>query len=184
MLIRLQLQIYQASQYRLNDTTQFSLNGIHVGFCVLYLELLKNLFIRRIILRRIHSIKHYNDVIMGAIAFQTTSLTIVYSAVYSGADQRKHESCALLAFVGGIYRGPVNSSHKWPVTQKMFPLDDVIMSFGLLFQCNFNDKHHTGNPISRQPSIVGYWYFAWNLANVPKKSLLSLISIRIFIASA
>ena len=36
--------------------------------------------------------KHYGDVIMGAIASQITSLTIVYSAVYSDADQRKHQS--------------------------------------------------------------------------------------------
>ena len=45
---------------------------------------------------------HYNDVIMGAIASQITSLTIVYSAVYSDADQRKHESSASLAFVRWI----------------------------------------------------------------------------------
>ena len=51
-------------------------------------------------------IKHYNDVIMGTIAPQITSLTIVYSTVYSGADQRKHESSAPLAFVRGIHRFP------------------------------------------------------------------------------
>ena len=66
---------------------------------------------------------HYNDVIMDTIASQITSLTIVYSTVYSGADQRKHQSSASLAFVWGIHRGP----HKWPVTRKMFPFDDVIM---------------------------------------------------------
>ena len=27
----------------------------------------------------------------------------------------------------GIHRGPVNSPHKWPVTRKMFPFNDVIM---------------------------------------------------------
>ena len=70
---------------------------------------------------------HYNDVTMDSIASQITSLTIVYSAVYSGADQRKHQSSASLAFVRGIHRGPVNSPHKWPVTRKMFPFDDVIM---------------------------------------------------------
>ena len=75
---------------------------------------------------------HYNDLIMGAIASQITSLTIVYSMVYSGADQRKHESSASLAFQRGIHRGPVNSPHKWPVTQKMFPFDDVIMYSGYL----------------------------------------------------
>ena len=69
---------------------------------------------------------HYGDVIMGTIASQITSLAIVYSAVYSGADQRK-QSSASLAFVRGIHRGPVNSPRKWPVTRKMFPFDDVIM---------------------------------------------------------
>ena len=72
-------------------------------------------------------IVHHNDVIMGAIASQITSLTIVYSIVYSDADQRKHQSSASLAFVRGIHRGPVNSPHKWSVTRKMFPFDDVNM---------------------------------------------------------
>ena len=72
-------------------------------------------------------IRHYGDVIMGTMASQITSLIIVYSTVYSGADQRKHQSSASLAFVRGIHRGPVNSPHKWPVTRKMFPFDDVIM---------------------------------------------------------
>ena len=70
---------------------------------------------------------HYNDVIMSAIASQITSLTIVYSTVYSDADQRKHQSSASLAFVWWIHRGPMNSPHKWPVTWKMFPFDDDIM---------------------------------------------------------
>ena len=70
---------------------------------------------------------YYGDIIMGAIASQITSLTIVYSTVYSGADQRKHQSSASLAFVRGIHCRPVNSQHKWPVTRKMFPSDDVIM---------------------------------------------------------
>ena len=55
---------------------------------------------------------------MGTIASQITSLTIVYSIVYSDADQRKHQSSASLAFVRWIHRGPVNSPHKWPVTRK------------------------------------------------------------------
>ena len=63
---------------------------------------------------------------METIASQITSLTIVYSTV-SDADQRKHQSYASLAFVRGIQRLPVNSPHKGPVTQKMFPFDDVIM---------------------------------------------------------
>ena len=70
---------------------------------------------------------HYTDIIMSAMASQITSLTIVYSTVYSRADQRKHQSSASLAFVWGIHRWPVNSPHKWPVTWKMFPFDGVIM---------------------------------------------------------
>ena len=53
----------------------------------------------------------YSDVIMNAMASPLASLTIVYSTVYSGADQINHQ----------------NSPHKGPVTQKMFPFDDVIM---------------------------------------------------------
>ena len=64
---------------------------------------------------------------MNTIASQITSLTIVYLTVNSGTYQRKHQSSAALAFVRGIHRGPVNSPHKWPVTRKMFPFDDVIM---------------------------------------------------------
>ena len=72
--------------------------------------------------------QHYNDVIMTTMASQITSLTVVYSTVYSHADQRKHQSSASLAFVWGIHRGPVNSPHKGPVMRKMFPFDDVIMA--------------------------------------------------------
>ena len=52
---------------------------------------------------------------------------LIYN-VYSGADQRKHQSSASLAFVRWIHRWAVNSPHKWPVTRKMFPFDDVITS--------------------------------------------------------
>ena len=66
-------------------------------------------------------------VIMGVMSSQITSLTILYSTVCSGVDQRKQQSSVSLAFVRGIHRGPVNSPHKGPVTRKMFPFDDVIM---------------------------------------------------------
>ena len=70
---------------------------------------------------------HYSDGIMTTMASQITSLTIVYSAVNSCADQRKHQSSASLASVRGILRWPVNSPLKGLVTRKMFPVDDVIM---------------------------------------------------------
>ena len=63
---------------------------------------------------------------MDVTASQITGVPIVYSTVCSGANQRKHQSSASLAFVRGIHRWPVNSPHKGPVKQKMFPFDDVI----------------------------------------------------------
>ena len=70
---------------------------------------------------------NYGDVIMSAMASQITAVSIVFSAVCSGFDQRKHQSSALLAFVRGIHRWLVDSPHKGTVTRKMFPFDDVIM---------------------------------------------------------
>ena len=75
---------------------------------------------------------HYGDVIMSTMASQITSLTIVYSIVYSRADRRKTPKPASLAFMRGIHREPVNSPHKRPVTQKIFSFDDVIMAIGSL----------------------------------------------------
>ena len=75
------------------------------------------------------SVVHYIDVIMSMMASQITSVSIVYSTVCSGPDQRKHQNSMSLAFVRGIHRWLVNSLHNGPVTWKMFPFDDVIMWF-------------------------------------------------------
>ena len=61
------------------------------------------------------------------IKWITITITVIYSTVYSDADQRKHQSSASLAFVQAIHRGPVNYPHKWPVMRTMFLFDDVIM---------------------------------------------------------
>ena len=95
-----------------------------------------------------HKFHHYDDVIMSAIASQITSLTIVYSIIYSDADQRKHQSSASLAFVQGIHRGPVNSPHKWPVARKMLSFDDVIMT------PRFPDRFQSTPTSSAQPAFV------------------------------
>ena len=106
--------------------------------------------------------QHYCDAIMGTVASQTTSLTIVYITVYSDADQSKHQSSASLAFVWGIHRGPVNSPHKWPVTRKMFPFDDVIMNLSAAFcvyafRCarasNLKPQMWTGNKLEEFPKL-------------------------------
>ena len=70
---------------------------------------------------------HYCDVIMCAMASQITSLTVVYSTVYSGPAQRKHQSSASLAVLRGIHRSPVNFPSQMASYAEMFPFDDVIM---------------------------------------------------------
>ena len=72
------------------------------------------------------------------MASQITSLTIVYSTVYSGGDQRKHQSSASLALVREI--------HRWP--RKMFPFDDIIMMLQF-----FDWK----GLLSARPSILVVW---------------------------
>ena len=109
---------------------------------------------------------HYTDVTMSPMASQITSLGIVYSTVYSGADQRKHESSASLAFMRRIHRGPVNSPHKRPVTRKMFPFDDVIMEYPIVKPslAGLKEEQHTRQhvhssgclAVTRLPKLSNY----------------------------
>ena len=69
---------------------------------------------------------------MSTMAYQITCVSINYSTVCSGEDQRKHQSSTSLAFVRGIHWWSVNFPHKRPVMRKMFPFYDVIMDDGLL----------------------------------------------------
>ena len=57
---------------------------------------------------------HYTDLTMSAMASQITSISIVYSIIGPGADQRKHQRFASLAFAWGIHRWPLNSPQKRP----------------------------------------------------------------------
>ena len=108
---------------------------------------------------------------MGVMASQITSLTIVYSTVHSSADQRKLQSSASLPFVWGIHRWPVNSPHKWPVTRKMFPFDDVIMRHEL---CSSNVWH--------LPSLYYFTLLGWILA-IYSKSKLVLKSLLMYVTA-
>ena len=69
-----------------------------------------------------------SDVIMTTMVSQITGVSIVYSTVSSGKDQRKHQSYASLVFVRGIHRSLVDSPYDGPVTQKLFSFDDVLMN--------------------------------------------------------
>ena len=75
--------------------------------------------------------------------------TIVNSSIYSDADQRNHQSSKMLAFVRGIHRWPVNSLHKGPVTRKMFPFDEVIITFTSLVTPATNFLAKTENNMNK-----------------------------------
>ena len=66
--------------------------------------------------------EHYIDVIMTMMASQITGLMVVYSTVYSDADQRKHQNSASLAFVWGIHRDRWISHTKGELRGKCFHL--------------------------------------------------------------
>ena len=91
---------------------------------------------------------------MSEMASQITSVSIVCSTIYSGADQRKDQSSASLAFVRGIHRWPVNSPHKRPATRKMSPFDDVIMRILICLKRKF--------PINQWAfAYIRHWFRQW-----------------------
>ena len=116
---------------------------------------------------------HYNDVVMGTMASQITGVSIVYLTVSSGADQIKHQSFASLAFVWGIHRWQENSSHKVPVTRKMFPFDDVIIKSTLdqlMAWC-----HQVTNPFL-EPILAQIYIAIWrHLGTTPLTDMSKLL---------
>ena len=78
----------------------------------------------------------------------------------SSADQRKHQSSASLAFVRGIHRWPVNSTHKGLVTRKMFPFDDIIMYVHLL--C----RHCFGKGMCAEHCVNHWWLLQEHLLEI------------------
>ena len=92
------------------------------------------------VIRRKHIVPPTNLVPIYRPVWKITKTTTTTSRLFTqrfiqGRDQRKHQSSASLAFVWGIHRWPENSPHKWPVTMKMFPFDDVIMNSFWLSWC-------------------------------------------------
>ena len=89
---------------------------------------------------------YYNDVIMGVIASQITSLAIVYSTVYSGQDQRKHQSSAS--------------------TQKMFLFDEIIMVWSCwMVNPNTQFRHPIAHQLGRVMGCLCKFKF-WSVFNL------------------
>ena len=83
-----------------------------------------------------------------------SQITIVYSSVYSGADQRKRQSSASLAFVRGI--------HPW-----MFPFDDVIMIQNMhkVTIKYISQWWHTFSKAVRDISQMNSKEYGWNISH-------------------
>ena len=68
---------------------------------------------------------HYSDIIMTTIASQNHQ---PHHCLLNRLFGRRSKKASKLRVTGlCVGNSPVNSPHKWPVTRKMFPFDDVIM---------------------------------------------------------
>ena len=102
---------------------------------------------------------YYSDVIMGAMVSLLTSLTIVYSTLYSGADERKHQSSASLVFLSEFT--VTGEFHKGPIMQKMLPFDDVIIHISAPTGCTgYWTGHEYGSRIvGGMQATPGTWVY-------------------------
>ena len=57
--------------------------------------------------------------------------------IFKGRSKKTSKLC-VTGLCAGNSPGPVNSPHKWPVTRKMFPFDDVIMDITHLWLPGLN----------------------------------------------
>ena len=103
---------------------------------------------------------HYSDVIMSAMSSQITDVSLVHSTACS--EQRKHQSSASLAFVRETHRWPVDSRHKGPVTQKIFPFDDAILD---LSNIRNNRANKTKCPSSYTTNLMAINKKMWNVVS-------------------
>ena len=81
---------------------------------------------------------------------------------------KKHQSSATLAFVRRIHRWPVDSRHKGPATQRMFPFDDVIVSSymycGRSWECYCGTTMYEWiGPLTSCISIIMKTWTSWRL---------------------
>ena len=100
---------------------------------------------------------HYNDIIMSVMTSQTTSFVIVYSTVYSGTDERKHQSSESLAFVQvkGEFTAQMASNTKNV---------SIWWRHHMLERINYNWHFHTthgSGHFRARPSVAFSTYLPW-----------------------
>ena len=117
---------------------------------------------------------HYDDVIMSTMASQINSLSVVCSTVYLGANKRKHQSSASLAFMRGIHWWPVNFLHSGPITRKMFLFDEVFVKMDFMFREFQVDFHNM-----REDKGLAYqssWFCIHRIKTILKSQKINLQS--------
>ena len=80
-----------------------------------------------------------------------------FSTIYSGANQRKHQISASRAFMRGIHWSPVNSAYKWPITRRLFPFDDVIVTCDWAVTCQINWQYLLTCALRRSIVLQFFW---------------------------
>ena len=111
---------------------------------------------------------------MSAVASQITSVSIVCSASYLGADQRKPQSPVSLAFVRGFHWWSVDSPHKGPVTRKMLSFDDVIMIRPIAYI--LTTCFQISSPSRLRNSGFIAFPMLWNVTKILQNRLLKICS--------
>ena len=118
---------------------------------------------------------------MSAMTFESTSLAAVYASVYSGANQRKHQSSSSLAFMRGIHRWPVNSPHKGQQRGKCFHLMTSSWSDVTSWRCSddaFLEKKMYPTDICQYPGLavkgsIKIWKSRYSNQTIDNYSLLT-----------
>ena len=107
--------------------------------------------------------KHYSDVILGAMASQITSLTIVYSTLHSGTDQTSK--------LTGLCAG--NS----PVTgyAEMFPFMTSSWCYCVVVFCIFTGLYHFHDDVIKRKHFSRHWPFVWGIRQWRRTLVFSLI---------
>ena len=90
--------------------------------------------------------------------FMSDGISIGYSIVSSGAEQRKYQSSVLLSYVRGIHWSPVSSPHKGPVMWKMIPFDDVNILRNIVVSCSL--RHSQALYKQWVTSLWSYWLYS------------------------
>ena len=132
-------------------------------------------------------LSHYKGVIMGTIASQITSLTIVYSTVHSRRWSKKTSKLRVTGFCAGNSPG---IPHKWPVTWNMFPFDDVIIPIHCIHFTSVIDIHtpqvmlkYITTPVATEVHVCvdALWSHAATLGPDKMANILQTIFAHIFI---